>query len=190
MDEIAYRPIPLIPWQDIRRTLQAHADESMRSYREVLRLQSRMARIRSGALRELGLTHARLRVLAAIATEPNLSISQIARELDLSRQAVHRVVHDMERARMVLIEKSGKDHRSCQVRLASLGTHIAALALPWEREWTSLVLDGLRTGELKDAAFRAQQIRWNLPWTVKGPDEFALIFEREPNPRRLCLLAQ
>ncbi len=188
MDPISYRPSPLIPWQDIRKTLQAHADESMRAYREVLRLQLRMARIRSGALRELGLTHARLRVIAVVAASPGLSISQIARELDLSRQAVHRVAHDLERARMLLIEETDGDRRSRRVRLATLGAHVAALALPWERDWTSRMLDGLRLRELRDAGLRIQQIRWKLPWTVKGPDDFALIFEREPNPRRLCLL--
>lgn len=188
MAQFSYQPAPLIPWYDICRTLKEHADASIRCYKETLKLHSRMVRIRSGTLRELGLTHARLRVLAVVAATANLSISQIARELDLSRQAVHRVVHDLEHARMLLIDTPTHNRRSRRVRMASLGRHIAALALPWERDWTSLVLDGLRIHELNEGAARSRLLRSKLPWTVTGPDDYALIFEREPNPQRLCLL--
>lgn len=178
----------MVPWYQSRNTLEAHTTAAIGAYREGLRFHARVARIRSGTLRELGMTHARLRIIAVVAATPNLSIAQIARELDLSRQAVHRVVHDLERSRMLHVEVSPQDRRTRAVRLASLGTHIAALALPWERDWTSLIMDNAGTANLADIAALTRHLRLKLPWSVNGPDESAVIFDREPNPHRLCLM--
>jgi DNA-binding MarR family transcriptional regulator len=163
-------------WKAANRRLEEHATAALQSYRALLQFQARTSRLRGGTLRELGLTHSRLRVLAVVVAAPGLSISAIARELDLSRQAVHRVVHEMERGRALQIERSNRDRRIRQLRLTAMGRHIAALAVPWEREWTAQVLNDARTTHLNGIAAISNHIRLKLPWTVRGPDESEVQF--------------
>lgn len=188
MNTFTVRSPQLVPWYLVHQTLQDHQNAALYAFRELLQLQSRMARIRSGTLSELALTHARLRILAVVAATPNLSMSQIARSLDLSRQAVHRVVHALERARMLALEKASGRRREWRVSLTNLGTHIAALALPWEQEWTSLALDNVSARALTDVAGLTRILRQQLPWTVQGPDDSARYFERCDRSYRRCLM--
>lgn len=61
--------------------------------RALFRLHGRLARTRNNHLWELELTSAQLRVLETLSENPGSGISEVARHLDLSRQAVHRLVH-------------------------------------------------------------------------------------------------
>jgi DNA-binding MarR family transcriptional regulator len=162
---------PFAAWRAAKQAMDAHCAAAMRAYCALLRFHARTARLRSGTLRELGLTHARLRIIAVVAASPNLSISQIARELDLSRQAVHRVVHEMERGNAVEISKTHADRRTCSVSLTALGQHIATLAVPWEGEWTSYILDNADAEDLSGIAAISDHVRSKLPWTIQGPDD-------------------
>ena len=143
----------------------------------MLKLSARTARLRSGTLNELGLTHARLRVLGVVAKSAELSMSQIARYLDLSRQAVHRVIHDLVKANVLTLSRP---QRNRKIRIAELTTHgraVAELALPWENDWTGEVLANAAAATLRGIAAQVNYIREKLPWTVRGPDESALYFE-------------
>jgi DNA-binding MarR family transcriptional regulator len=68
-----------------------HANRNLQ--RALFRLHGRLNRTRNARLWELELTSAQLRVVDAIRERPGWGLSELARYLDLSRQAVHRLVH-------------------------------------------------------------------------------------------------
>ena len=86
-----------LSFEQYAAALHDHRRASCEAFQALMQFHSRFARLRSGATPGFGLTHARLRVLRAIATLPGACIAELARELDLTRQAVHRVVHDLRR---------------------------------------------------------------------------------------------
>ncbi len=154
-----------------------HAEAANHAYRAMLQFHARTVRLRSGTLCELGLTHARLRILRVIASEPDISISQIARVLDLSRQAVHRVAHDLMDCGLIELETTWRDRRARIAKLTDYGRFIANIAMKWEQEWTAHLLRHAPTRQLNRTHGAINFIRTRLPWTVCGPDESALYFE-------------
>lgn len=183
MDPIAPQSKSPALWHAAQEERAAHVAAATGAYHSLLQFHARTSRLRSGTLMELGLTHARLRIIGVIAGAPDLSISQIARQLDLSRQAVHRVLHEMAKADVVILSTARHDRRLRTVRLATLGRFLAELALPWEREWTSLILRNANTSNLRGIDTLSNYVRGNLPWTIRGPDDSARFFERPDPPR-------
>ena len=97
------------PWLDRFATRAAAAVNGTRA---VLRLHGRIVRYRNRDLRGYGLTSARMRILEVIGAHGGSSISEIARRLDLSRQAVHRVVHDLVALGLLRLHARDRDRRA------------------------------------------------------------------------------
>jgi DNA-binding MarR family transcriptional regulator len=74
-------------------------------------LHARLRRLRDNCLAEFGLTHAQLRVIAVIHHMKCAELSFVARTLDVSRQAVHRIVRRLEASRYLIVER-GESWRS------------------------------------------------------------------------------
>ena len=99
---------------DAKRALEAreaHAKAAVEAYESLLCMHARLRRIRTNALGEFGLSDAQLRIVKIIQAEPGVSISTIARLLDLSRQAVHRVVHHLARDNYVTLKRGRRRGR-------------------------------------------------------------------------------
>jgi len=140
-------------------------------FHSLMQLHARLARLRSGATAKFALTHARLRVLGAIARTPGLCISDIARELDLTRQAVHRVVHDLVELKMLELQRSPRSSRERIPRLIAGGRVAAGCGLGWERRWFERLGEAIETGTLQWMHGQAQRHRRQLPWRVDDPEE-------------------
>src|ERR1700727_4094070 len=79
---------------------------------ETFRLNGRLLASGDVLVADLGLTSARWQVLGAIALSPvPLSVAQIARNMGLTRQAVQRLVNEMDAAEMVQFRPNPHHHR-------------------------------------------------------------------------------
>jgi DNA-binding MarR family transcriptional regulator len=136
-----------------------------------MQLHARIARLRGGATSKFALTHARLRVLGIVARMRGLCISDIARELDLTRQAVHRVVHDLVELKMLELVPSTRSRRERIPRLIAGGRVAAACGVGWERRWFEQLGQAIDTRDLQWMHSQAQRHRRNLPWRVDDPEE-------------------
>jgi DNA-binding MarR family transcriptional regulator len=149
-----------------------------------MQLHSRLARLRTGAMGGFALTHARLRVLRVIASRRGDCISDIARELDLSRQAVHRVVHDLLRMRLITLTESSRSGRARVPRLAAAGRVAVKCGVGWESQWFERLGKSAATRELRWLYWLAQRYRRHLPWRADEDIEPEMPATPAPSARR------
>lgn len=142
------------------RQTQAH-------FREITAWHARYVRLRTRAYADVGLTHARLRILECIYETPGWSISDIAHKLDLARQSVHRVVHAMERAGLVAIRP--KDGRAKTPGLTLLGRLLAEFGMENDLWWWSRLLRASPTIDFALVTNRWAAWRHNLPRFLEDP---------------------
>ena len=141
-------------------------------FREFAAWHARYVRLRTRAQAEVGLTHARMRILECIHETPGWSISDIAYKLDLSRQSVHRVVHAMERAGLIVLR--AKNGRTKALDLTLLGRLLAEFAMEHDETWWSRLLRTSPTDEFAVATVRWRAWRDHLPRTLGDPAGDAL----------------
>jgi DNA-binding MarR family transcriptional regulator len=165
----------------------ARSQASIAWFHSLMQLHARLARLRSGASAKFALSHARLRVLGVVARTRDLCISDIARELDLTRQAVHRVVHDLVELKMLELAPSRRSARERIPRLIAGGRVAAGCGLGWERRWFEQLGRGIETTTLQWMHHQAERHRRQLPWRVDDPEELEL--PDEPPPLRPIQLA-
>lgn len=151
-------------------------------FHSFMQLHARIARLRGGATAKFALSHARLRVLGVVARTRGLCISDIARELDLTRQAVHRVVHDLVELRMLELAPSTRSARERIPRLIAGGRVAAWCGLGWERRWFEQLGRDIETASLQWMHGQAQRHRRRLPWRVDDPQELELPDAPAPCP--------
>jgi DNA-binding MarR family transcriptional regulator len=151
-------------------------------FHSFMQLHARITRLRSGAAAKFALSHARLRVLGVVARTRGLCISDIARELDLTRQAVHRVVHDLVELQMLELVHSNHSARERIPRLIGGGRVAAWSGLGWERRWFEQLGRDIETTTLQWMHGQAQRHRRQLPWRVADPEELELPDAPPPAP--------
>jgi DNA-binding MarR family transcriptional regulator len=95
------------PETDLDRAKAAKAN-----LRALFRLHARLVRTRNRDLFELGISSAGLRIVEVILEDPEANLSVIARVLDLSRQAVHRVVRGLVRLGFLGLRRDPRDRRA------------------------------------------------------------------------------
>ncbi len=167
------RPNPL----HALRALQAResqASAAIEAYEALLCMHARLRRIRTNALAEFGLTDAQLRVVKIVEVEPGISISQIARRLDLSRQAVHRVVHRLAKDNYLDLRPSRRRGRPTEVFLSHPWERDARAAREWELEWIGRDLASITRADWMPAVcWLSRRLRAELPWRIDDVEELA-----------------
>lgn len=159
----------------------AHREASLAAFLALMQLHSRLARLRTGATASFGLTHARLRVLRVISQRRDDCISDIARELDLTRQAVHRVVHDLQRMQFITLAPGSRSARQRIPKLLAAGRVAVKCGLEWERDWFENLGESANTRSLRWIDCLAQRYRRHLPWRV---DDRCITLQMPARPLR------
>jgi DNA-binding MarR family transcriptional regulator len=147
------------------RLTQAH-------FREFTAWHARYVRLRSRSHAELGLTHARMRILECLYETPGWCMSDIARRLDLARQSVHRVVHAMERAGLVALRPL--NGRAKTPMLTLLGRLLAEFGMENDSMWWSRLLRMSPTVDFALTTHRWETWRRDLPRVLEDPAGDAL----------------
>ncbi len=130
---------------------------------EVFRLNGRLIAVGDRLVADAGLTSARWQVLGAIhfAPEPQ-TVSWLARSIGLTRQAVQRLVNELE-AEGLAAFKANPSHRRAQlVALTRKGQTAYAAADRRQKPWANGLAKGLDRDELKRATDLLNTIRRRL----------------------------
>ena len=168
------RPNPIAAKQALEAR-EAHAHAAVEAYEALLCLHARLRRIRTNALGEFGLSDAQLRVVKIVQAEPGVSISRIARLLDLSRQAVHRVVHCLALDGYVSLQRNRGRGRPMEVHLSPQSEPDARAAREWELEWMGRDLAHMTSpAALPAVCWLSRRLRADLPWRVDDVEELAI----------------
>ena len=97
------------------------ADEMLRSIRQIIR---RVSEHSKSMARDAGLTIPQLLCLKAIGSrdeEPELTVAQVAEDMQLSAPTVSRIVDRLERAELVIRERRARDRRKVCLSLTPKG---------------------------------------------------------------------
>lgn len=128
---------------------------------------ARYARLHSRANAEHALTHARARILDVLLEAEGYNISELAWRLDLTRQSVHRVVHAMEDAGLLRLERPGK--RYLLPKLTMLGRAIAKQAVSDDEDWWARLMRNIPTRDLDIVAAHLRRYLSELPFCLTDP---------------------
>lgn len=98
---------------------------------------------------EFGLTSARWKVLGAIAlAAESITVPQIARNMGLSRQAVQRLVNEMENDGLVSFNVNPHHKRAKLLSLTSRGNSIYTKLEEKQKPWANILAKGLEPKDL------------------------------------------
>jgi DNA-binding MarR family transcriptional regulator len=170
----------VLSFEQFAAARHTHRSASFDAFQSMMTLHCRLARLRTGATSGFGLTHARLRVLRAIATHPGACIAALARELDLTRQAVHRVIHDLRRMNLLDLVPSHRSARERVPRLKAAGRVASDCGLRWERQWLEHLGESAETRSWQWLKWLADCYLRHLPW--RADDETWLEMPPRPPP--------
>lgn len=100
----------------------------------------------------LGLTSARWQVLGSIAAAENPQpVVDLAREMDVTRQAVQRIVNDLAREGLVGFRSNPQHKRAQLVVLTDHGRASYDRALAVQKPWAAQLAEGLTASEVAAA---------------------------------------
>ena len=138
-------------------------------------LHARLRRLRDNCLAEFGLTHAQLRVVAVLHHIESAELSYVARTLDVSRQAVHRIARDLEAAQFIVIERGNTTGRPLILSLDPRRDIEVSGALRWEADWVGQEIaqeaEPQTHGALQSLSLWLRRV---LPLRTDGVDALAL----------------
>ena len=100
---------------------------------------------------DLGLTSARWQVLGAVAIGAPRPVSWLARELDVSRQNVQRIVNDLVRDGFVTLEPNPNHQRAQLVTMSEAGAEVMAAAALRARPWAEDAASGISPDDIDTA---------------------------------------
>jgi len=130
---------------------------------EIFRLNGRLLVAGDALVAALGLTSARWQVLGAIALSPvPLPVAHIARNMGLTRQAVQRLVNEMERDGLMRFGPNPHHQRAKLVLLAPRGKAAYHAAMKRQSPWASSLADGLTIRQIETATATLRSIRQRL----------------------------
>lgn len=138
---------------------------------ETFRFNGRLLAAGDRLVADIGLTSARWQVLGAIAlSNAPLSVSHIARNMGLTRQAVQRLANEMERGGLVRFEPNPHHQRAKLVLLTLEGQAVYDAARRRQRPWARGLAEGLKPEEIEAATALLRRIRQRLEETGEGND--------------------
>ena len=130
---------------------------------ETFRLNGRLLVAGDALVADVGLTSARWQVLGAIALSPvPLPVAHVARNMGLTRQAVQRLVNEMEHDRLVRFGPNPHHQRAKLVLLTSRGQAAYDAAMKRQGPWASNLAEGLSTKQIETVTATLRTIRQRL----------------------------
>lgn len=130
---------------------------------ETFRLNGALLEAGDALVAPLGLTSARWQVLGAIATaQVPLPVAHLARNMGLSRQAVQRLVNEMERDRLVRLAPNPHHKRAKLVVMSDKGRAAFDAAMARQRPWAAKLARGVSAGDLTSAVSLLRLVRERL----------------------------
>jgi DNA-binding MarR family transcriptional regulator len=139
---------------------------------ETFRLNGRIVAAGDAFVADLGLTSARWQVLGAIALSPvPLSVSHIARNMGLTRQAVQRLVNEMEHDGFVRFAANPHHQRAKLALLTSRGKTVFDAAMKRQRPWAADLAKGLSAAQIEAATTTLRKIRQRLDNQTNGRND-------------------
>jgi len=130
---------------------------------ETFRLSSRLLASGDALVADIGLTSARWQVLGALALSPvSLPVAHIARNMGLTRQAVQRLVNEMQRDGLVSFRVNPHHQRAKLVILTSKGKSAYDAAMKRQRPWAANLTSVLGTAQIENTAAALRALRERL----------------------------
>jgi DNA-binding MarR family transcriptional regulator len=130
---------------------------------ETFRLNGRLLVAGDALVADLRLTSARWQALGAMALSAvPLPVAHIARNMGLTRQAVQRLVNEMERDGLVQFGPNPHHQRARLVFLTARGKAAYDAAMKRQEPWASSLADGVRTTQIEIATATLRAIRQRL----------------------------
>jgi DNA-binding MarR family transcriptional regulator len=141
---------------------------------ETFRLNGRLLVSGDALVADLGLTSARWQVLGAMALSPvPLSVAQIARNMGLTRQAVQRLVNEMQGDGLVRLAPNPHHQRAKLVVLSAKGKTAFTAAMQRQSAWANDLAAGLGIKQIETAAATLRRIRQRLEDRTENGDNNA-----------------
>jgi DNA-binding MarR family transcriptional regulator len=141
---------------------------------ETFRLNGRLLVSGDALVADLGLTSARWQVLGAMALSPvPLSVAQIARNMGLTRQAVQRLVNEMQGDGLVRLAPNPHHQRAKLVVLSAKGKTAFAAAMQRQVAWANDLAAGLSVKQIQTAAATLRRVRQRLDERTENGDNNA-----------------
>jgi DNA-binding MarR family transcriptional regulator len=135
---------------------------------ETFRLNGRLLVAGDALVADVGLTSARWQVLGAIALSAvPLPVAHVARNMGLTRQAVQRLVNELEHEGLVRFAANPHHQRAKLVLLTARGQSAYAAAMKRQGPWVGRLAGGISIEELKAAAATLRTIRQRLDEQVE-----------------------
>ncbi len=130
---------------------------------EIFRLNGRLLTAGDRLIADVGLTSARWQVLGAIhyADEPQ-TVSWLARSMGLTRQAVQRIVNELEVAGLVAFKANPAHRRAQLVMLTRNGQSAYAAADRRQKPWANALAKNFKRADLAAAQVLLAKIRGKL----------------------------
>lgn len=130
---------------------------------EALRLAGRLTLAGDAMMAEIGLTSARWQILGIVAYLPSpRTVSQIARTMGQSRQAVQRIVNDLEQAGVLAFRDNPAHKRAPLIAITDKGRDLFAEAEARRVPWTEGLGTDLDGHDVKAALATLAALRKTL----------------------------
>ncbi len=120
---------------------------------EVFRLNGALLEAGDDLVSDIGLTSARWQVMGGIAfSEEPRPVAWVAQDMGLSRQAVQRIVNDLQKAGLVELRPNPRHARAKLVMLTQEGKHRLTLASQRQAVWVEKLTQDMTAEHLENAA--------------------------------------
>ncbi|MAZ82872.1 MAG: MarR family transcriptional regulator [Hoeflea sp.] len=130
---------------------------------ETLRLAGRLTLSGDALMKDIGLTSARWQIIGVITFLPSpRTVSDLARTMGLSRQAVQRIVNDLHSEGIVCLLPNPAHKRAPLVALTEKGTQLHEEAELRRIPWTEDLVSGLDGYDLKATSSALSALRHRL----------------------------
>ena len=130
---------------------------------EIFRLNGRLVGAGDEVVADLGLSSARWQVLGALALSGvPLPVAHIARNMGLSRQAVQRLVNEMQGQGLLRLEPNPHHRRAHLVVLTEAGRAAYARAMQRQMPWARSLTKGISAARISEALALLTELRQRL----------------------------
>ena len=130
---------------------------------EAFQLNGRLLAAGDALVRDLGLNSARWQVLGAVAMSPvPLPVAHIARNMGLTRQAVQRLINELEEQGIVCFAPNPHHQRAKLVLLTEHGAALYGAARARQVPWATALGDGLSKEAITAATDLMRELRRRL----------------------------